>query len=540
MLFQVTFYLYLLISPAFGSVIEQPSEPSWSGNGHRMKRETKSIPEPRLTFSPDDKDTFSVKEDSDLDISCEGPMKAISWYYNNSEISTNKNADVFQKSSELDGGVMKRKLKFDDLQTTNSGKYTCVGFSTSNGSRIERTVSLSVQETDILNNPKLTVNDDRVADTNLYYRVNETLEVICKGDTESIVWKGPPNGWPIPETLSATNRMHVERIKKKKIALKFKAITTSDEGTYTCEATKRKNTKAKSFKLYVIDPVRITSFPQSPTTREGDNVTLGCTATSHPKAIVNWYQYFNKTHSDGTSYFKIIDDQTNSHFKLDGDNLLISNITYREAGRYRCEAIQDIEKGSTDRRTIDVNVEHKPYPSKNHTIYEKKLNTLVEVPCEMVANPEPFYTWFQNVNGTFQMISAPSPNKKLTINFNQESQFGEYKCQANNAIGYNEQYISLIPLENPRPPKIELYTVRKTYAYLKAIAERNSSFIFYNIEYKEKDTGEWTGMNVTLGETWDTKYEVPHLFEKTRYIVRVRSINNLGVSEPSNEIEFTT
>ncbi|XP_065224454.1 netrin receptor DCC-like [Planococcus citri] len=389
---------------------------------------------------------------------------------------------------------------------------------------------------------KLTVNDENVADTDLYYRVNETLEVVCNGDTVHIVWKGPPNSWNIPETQRATsNRVDAERIKNKKIALKIKAIQTIDEGTYICEVAKGKNTiKSKRFELYVIDPVQITDFSQSTTTREGGYVELRCLSTGHPKAILNWY--FNEVHSYGTSHsYKLIDGQTNSHiFKLDGDNLLISNITYREAGRYRCEAIQDIEKGSTDRRTIDVNVEHKPYPSKNHTIYEKKLHTYVEVPCEMVANPEPFYTWFQNVNGTFQMISPPSPDRLLKINFNQESQFGEYKCQANNEIGYNWQYISLIPLENPRPPKIELYTVTKTYAYLKAIAERNSSFIFYNIEFKKKDTREWTGMNVTLGETWDTKYEIQNLYEKTSYIIRVRSINDLGMSEPSNEIEFTT
>ncbi|XP_065225583.1 hemicentin-1-like [Planococcus citri] len=499
---------------------------------------TLSISKPGLTISPD-KNTFSEKENTDLDISCEGPMKTISWYYNNNEISTNKNFDVFQKSPDMEGGVMKRKLKFDDLQTTNSGKYTCVGFSTFNGARIERTITLSVRETDILNYPKLTVNDDKVADTNLYYRVNETLEVVCKGDTEFIAWKGPPNSWNIPETTSPTNnRIDAERTKKKKIALKFKSITTSDEGTYICEVTKKKNTKSKSFKLYVIDPVRITGFPQSPTTREGGYVTLGCLTTGHPKAILNWY--FNEVHSDGTSHSKLIDGQTNSHFKLDGDNLLVSNITYREAGRYMCEAIQDIEKGSTDRRTMDINVEHKPYPSRNRTIYEKKLHTYVEVPCKMVANPEPMYTWFQNVNGTFQMISPPSPDRLLKMNFNQESQFGEYKCQANNIIGYNEQHILLIPMENPRPPRIELDTVTKQFAQLKAFAVRNSSFIFYNIEYKEKDTRDWTGMNVTLGETWDTKYEIPGLFEKTSYIIRVRSINELGVSEPSNEIEFTT
>lgn len=83
-------------------------------------------------------------------------------------------------------------------------------------------------------------------------------------------------------------------------------------------------------------------------------------------------KYFNKI----ISYSKDQILLTDQRFKFDGDNLLINNITYKEAGRYMCEAKQDIEKGSTDMRTIDVNVQRK---STFNALF-KKLHVFLHIP----------------------------------------------------------------------------------------------------------------------------------------------------------------
>lgn len=55
-------------------------------------------------------------------------------------------------------------------------------------------------------------------------------------------------------------------------------------------------------------------------------------------------------------------------------------------------------------------------------------------------------------------------------------------------------------MEFPRAPKVEIDKISKTFVYFKAAAQRNSSFTYYNIEYKEKDTRDWTDVNITLGK----------------------------------------
>lgn len=140
---------------------------------------------------------------------------------------------MYQKDSETDGiaGNVKRKLKFEDLQKQHGGRYVCSAILAFNSSRVERAFVLTVEgmlitqlfsiylinliyelpiiniftsDDNSLSDPKLIVGENTFKESTVYLRVNETYDITCKGDTEQVDWKGPPNGWKIPDDVPQT------------------------------------------------------------------------------------------------------------------------------------------------------------------------------------------------------------------------------------------------------------------------------------------------------------------------------------------------
>ena len=103
-------------------------------------------------------------------------------------------------------------------------------------------------------------------------------------------------------------------------------ITIEDAGVYTCNATNKFGSVVSSGQLVVnVEPVKVEMTPLFTRNVTGSNVTFTCKTAGKPKPIVHWFKDNIKV--NGNQFF----------ITTDG-NLIISQITSKDAGVYTCNA----------------------------------------------------------------------------------------------------------------------------------------------------------------------------------------------------------
>nr|XP_034325963.1 opioid-binding protein/cell adhesion molecule homolog isoform X9 [Crassostrea gigas] len=235
-------------------------------------------------------------------------------------------------------------------------------------------------------------------------------------------------------------RISVERPRLRDWNLLIRDVQYSDQGNFVCQI----NTlpiKTNSVLLNVlVPPTILDSSSNDLTAKEGDTVTLTCNVSGVPKPTVQW---FRKPHADSR-------DQHKERVGINGETLIIHNITRYCDGIYECVAFNDVPPAVN--RVISVMVEFPP----EVWLVNQKLGQYVGketiLECKVTAFPQAVSIWkFQNQDlfnsfkhridvyqdrGHMLTLSLRLPNVT-------REDFGQYSCYASNSFGMDEETMIL-------------------------------------------------------------------------------------------------
>uniref|UniRef100_F6YQM8 Follistatin-related protein 5 n=1 Tax=Ciona intestinalis TaxID=7719 RepID=F6YQM8_CIOIN len=157
----------------------------------------------------------------------------------------------------------------------------------------------------------------------------------------------------------------------------------------------------------------------------GGSVTLQCGIQGDPNPIWRHYGYD-------------LQAQGEPSVEVDGDQMMITQVTPRHAGNYSCHARKRPDIEQVIRLSVHAAPQVQIYPRSQHVVTGSSLSVL----CHVRGVPPPHITWLMN-GDELEMESGRyvimSNNTELHINAAQESDSAAYSCVATNPAGTNEE-----------------------------------------------------------------------------------------------------
>uniref|UniRef100_F7ARJ0 Follistatin-related protein 5 n=1 Tax=Ciona intestinalis TaxID=7719 RepID=F7ARJ0_CIOIN len=159
----------------------------------------------------------------------------------------------------------------------------------------------------------------------------------------------------------------------------------------------------------------------------GGSVTLQCGIQGDPNPI--WRHYGYDLQAQGEPSVETM---------VDGDQMMITQVTPRHAGNYSCHARKRPDIEQVIRLSVHAAPQVQIYPRSQHVVTGSSLSVL----CHVRGVPPPHITWLMN-GDELEMESGRyvimSNNTELHINAAQESDSAAYSCVATNPAGTNEE-----------------------------------------------------------------------------------------------------
>nr|XP_022329416.1 lachesin-like isoform X1 [Crassostrea virginica] len=264
--------------------------------------------------------------------------------------------------------------------------------------------------------------------------------------------------------IIADERITIERPHISDWNLFIHGVELADAGKYMCQI----NTDPVKIKYVVLSvhepPVIIPdlSSPHRVTAKEGDTIQLVCNVTGVPAPTVTWYKKssFSRHHSS----MEVIG--------YDGMVLQIRNISRYCDDVYQCVATNGVEPSAS--REMTVTVHFPPEIRLTNSKIKQRIGKETILDCEVTSNPQLYSAWtkdgrpIQN-DDKFKIDLYDDYKNTLTLSLKisdiQESDFGAYRCEAQNELGRDYQDTYLYELKPQTPaPTVQRSTQRPTTA----------------------------------------------------------------------------
>ncbi|KAM6971481.1 vascular endothelial growth factor receptor 1 [Tautogolabrus adspersus] len=266
---------------------------------------------------------------------------------------------------------------------------------------------------------------------------------LCVCPTSSSLWSPVSQRVSATSTgnhiLSVTHRQEVLQGKKKTVGV----LTVAEafvSGVYRCVASNSAGTDQLDVHFYVTDVPGGFSVSQREEPREGGDLHLTCAANKYLYTALSW-QHMNNT-EESQSWTPALSTQqfTSGQFSNTLD-LLISNLTARNSGAYRCSAHHIITRQEThlDAKVV-VTILEPPVLLDNLTDCSVNVSSSVILRCPSEGIPTPTITWYKNEHALSQgsgIIISPEDGSLHIDRITTEDQ-GLYTCQATNERGSAE------------------------------------------------------------------------------------------------------
>ncbi|XP_020500898.2 vascular endothelial growth factor receptor 1 isoform X1 [Labrus bergylta] len=266
---------------------------------------------------------------------------------------------------------------------------------------------------------------------------------LCVCPTSSSLWSHVSERVSATSTgnhiLSVTHRQEVLQGKKKTVGV----LTLAEafvSGVYRCVASNSAGTDQLDVHFYVTDVPGGFSVNQREEPREGGDLHLTCAANKYLYTALSW-QHMNSTEeSQSWSPAPSTQQFTSGQFSNTLE-LLISNLTARNSGAYRCSAHHVITRQETHLDTkVGVTILEPPVLLDNLTDCTVNVSSSVILRCPSEGIPAPTITWYKDEHALSQgsgIIISPEDGSLHIDRITMEDQ-GLYTCQATNERGFAE------------------------------------------------------------------------------------------------------
>ncbi|XP_056220845.1 vascular endothelial growth factor receptor 1 isoform X2 [Seriola aureovittata] len=266
---------------------------------------------------------------------------------------------------------------------------------------------------------------------------------LCVCPTSSSLWRPVTESLPATSThnhiLSVTHRQEVLQGKKKTVGV----LTVAEafvSGVYRCIASNSAGKDQLDIHFYITDVPGGFSVNQREEPREGGDLHLTCVANKYLYTTVSW-QRVNDTEDVQSSSPALSSQQLTSGEFSNSLVLLLSNLTARDSGAYRCSARHLVTGQETHLDTqVDVTILEPPLLHNNLTDCTVNVSSSVTLSCPSQGIPTPVITWYKDEHTLSQgsgIVISPEDGTLHIDRITVEDQ-GLYTCQATNERGSAE------------------------------------------------------------------------------------------------------
>ncbi|CAF0810534.1 unnamed protein product [Adineta steineri] len=215
-------------------------------------------------------------------------------------------------------------------------------------------------------------------------------------------------------------------------------VNEDDQGEYQCQINTEPR-KTKRIFLTVQVPPRIVDFRPNPPLhliRAGSPLTLSCRAEGTPMPYIRW---------------RIRDSDVHRVEPLPPDNSniwFIPSITHAFPRTVECIADNGVLPASN--RIFTINVEYRPIVTVNNDIIPSEQYQNVTLECRVLSRPSARISWEKNskiidenkISNT--RVNQTMSISQLTIQMNNNDDFGQYNCIAENVHGRMEAIVIVL------------------------------------------------------------------------------------------------
>ncbi|XP_076334049.1 nephrin-like [Tachypleus tridentatus] len=322
--------------------------------------------------------------------------------------------------------------------------------------------------------------------------------------------------------------------------LKIQNASRLDSGIYYCIADNEEGSSSASVNLNVLYPATILNLTQNHVLKEGEKFILECWIDANPI-----------THDTVTWRRRGLNTVLESKSLSPGKFLLeIDKITRTNSGEYECVAFNGI--GQHDVERVQISVMYRPVflESNMETKIASDQGKTAVMKCVVEAMPDVTFDWFFNGKPikldihawkyTMQTVQKEGFRwiNVLHIYDITPADFGTYTCDASNNLGKATLDLQLVKSSTPDPP----FGVRAcNITHISVCVSWKSGFDggyaqLYDIYWKKEGDRSF---NVIHNISFSV-YNFKDLKPETKYIFQVVAKNQLGFSQPNEELVLST
>uniref|UniRef100_A0A7N8X0M2 receptor protein-tyrosine kinase n=1 Tax=Mastacembelus armatus TaxID=205130 RepID=A0A7N8X0M2_9TELE len=211
-------------------------------------------------------------------------------------------------------------------------------------------------------------------------------------------------------------------------------------GVYRCIASNSAGADQLDIHFYITDVPGGFSINQQEEPREGGDLHLTCVANKYLYTKLSWQRVNHTEDAQSRSPALSVQQLTSGEFS-NSLVLLLSNLTARDSGVYRCSGRHVVTRQEAHLDTeVKVTILVPPVLLNNLTDYTVNISSSVTLSCHSEGVPPPTITWYKDEHALSPgsgIVISPEDGTLHIDRITMEDQ-GLYTCQATNDRGSAE------------------------------------------------------------------------------------------------------